>query len=200
MPIDEQGRPTPGSTRDLSPVAMDVVVPIDYWRQGAAYPPDGAKPRVDRLQLYRDLFDGMAQPERVRTNYYRRSSTFIGDLLASFPPMVEGIDDEFAKAVNRQLALAAYCIGVDQTRYGVADLRPLIDDTGPLIECADPRTWFPADEVDTDAFVSFGPDYGQGPTENSGCRSHSPAISPCECSSTRAIRPTRATQLVRSVN
>ena len=147
-------------------IAWDVVVPVDYWKDGAPYPPEGTHERNNALDLYYNLYHGVGVVEKVQNNYYQRVSDFYADLYASFPPVVEGIaDEQFAKYVNLTLTKAAASIGRNQSTYGVVILRPALNRQGqPIIQSLDPRHFYPTDEDDTDVYVQFSRDLGEGPT------------------------------------
>lgn len=156
----------PWQLENYAPVDMglDVVLPVDYFRPGVDYSPKGADHRSLFLEDMEARYANR-QPSSplVRVNYYRKAANFYAQLLTSYPPKMVGVDDEeFTMSVNRQLAMAAYHIGLDQTKFGTVVLRPMVVDSAPIIEIVDPRRFYPTEDPDTDILLSFGNDLGDG--------------------------------------
>ena len=132
----------------LRAVRFDVTTPLDYWRRGASFVPDDAAARVQRFDLYRELFHGdfgriNADEDRlVQFNYFRRAAVFLADLLTSFPPVVEGVDG-LDGAFADQLNDAIHRVVVDRVRFGTGCLRAAARDGVPEVHAVDPAFWYP---------------------------------------------------------
>ena len=103
------------------------------------WPPRVVQPRLDRLMLYWELFEGdfdrvTADQLRVQQNLFYRIPVGVADRLTDEPP------DSGDETLNETLLGVAYNGVIDMCRYGAALVWTSPDNE---IEVLDPRYWVP---------------------------------------------------------
>ena len=142
----------PIRAKDWNPPAdIDVVVPAGYWQAGASLIPPVAANRSRWFQEMREFYQGVRTVGAIRLNYFRRACEFYGNLLASFPPSVEGREQ-----TNRAFAEALGAVGTDLTRYGTSLTATWREGDARKSMQIQPDNWFPLDNGD-DAVFTWGP-------------------------------------------
>lgn len=123
----------------LRPVNWNTVTSADNI---GLWPPQPLSDRLQRLRLYRDLFDGLTggvsdRALPVSLNYFQRVPTGIADLLTASVPIAP------EEEMQGEIEEACYDGIVDMLRYGAALVW-----TNPFtsrIEILDPRYWAPTE-------------------------------------------------------
>ena len=138
------------------PINFNVSTDPNYWQSSAIFPPKPAKPRVNRLLNYRDLYDGVfssvgiRESAPVQENRYSLAcdqwATFVNGLPPRVVPAREGLtlDEELLAYLNGQLDDTIDSLIVDFIRYGTGLVHGWIDEDGlPRVETLSPTYWFP---------------------------------------------------------
>ena len=143
---------------------------LDFLREGEPWPPVSERPRLERYEAHRKLFEGehaevyKGKLDRiarvignfhdvvsfnVALNYQRLISVKTADLLAGEPPEISADNDTDTKAVRDFLEaqnwdMTLYQAAIDISRYGDALLSVARDEEGAAnITIKQPKTWFP---------------------------------------------------------
>ena len=173
MPDEDIKRPPPSPHRSLLPISLDIAVPAEYWETGASVPAMGTWQRWERLDSYRDLYDGDwlsigGEDFEVVDNLFAAIPEFWGNLMLSYPPTLAPEDE----MLQSDLGDALYDAVINWHRYGVGLLYPHIRDNEAHIESIDPRLWYPMPGGEGDVVLRFVDgrwiDVGVMPVEGAG--------------------------------
>ena len=134
-------------------VDPNVLVPLDYWKEGATFPPDDSAGRYEQLTRYTDLFQGnfdsilpqdWLYPENdpVQENLFHLVADLRTRFLMAAPPEAP-IDSELADELFDTMHDVLY----NYTIYGTGIFYVYRDGT-PHIESVNPTNWFPAEGGD----------------------------------------------------
>ena len=131
------------------PVKQNILVPLDYWKEGASVPAENCFQRWSRFNEYRALYDGdwrsiAALDFEIQVNHFKTVTDNWAELMLAYPPE---ISDEVLQADLHQ---AIETVVRDYFRFGVGWFYPFVDNDGQAhIEAVDPRLVFPSDDGDT---------------------------------------------------
>ena len=135
------------------PVDPEVLVPLDYWKPEAEFPPDieGATERYAQFTTYgklsrgdfNDILPQWLENDPVQANYFATIPDSRTRFMMQYPPEVavddDALMDEFIDAMHDML----YNFSV----YGTG-LFYVYHDGAPHIESINPINWYPSDDGD----------------------------------------------------
>ena len=139
------------------PDDADIVVEPDYWSKGGrSLTPPIALNRNAWFDDMRNFYLGLNTEKNIRINYFRRAAEFVGNMLAAFPPKLEG-----AQKANRVFAECLSAMGTDLVRYGVSiNLTNRVGDQRKSVQI-NPQNWYPLSNGET-LVMTWGPYIQQG--------------------------------------
>ena len=135
-------------------VDYEIDIPLEYWQTGAELVPAEARDRFNQLNDFLSLFNGEYQKfgfnRPFYQNYFSITAMFIADTLMSYPPVIEGFDENFiSPRFIQMLQEATHCVLADMIRFGTGLFQIVDSEVEAEVLTPLPIMWYPAsDEAD----------------------------------------------------
>ena len=151
-------------TLPLQHINPQAYTPASHWTSGAVLPPDGARERIARYELYKTLFEGdhsiitngsEYKFNALQVNYFRDIPLVFADMLMGFPPTDDSRDDELMYQLNQAL----YQSIIDYVIHGVGLIFPYDVDNEIRFEAVSPVDWYPMPNEEGDVWVQAGQEF-----------------------------------------